>query len=82
MQAWDKANAFNQEFACHFLPAEIFTPVTSDSLKHKSIVTISPYKAKRVYFDNKHKIINFLFFTYSSTTFIPHPMVKFFFSFN
>ena len=28
-----------------------------------------PYKAKRVYFDKKLKIINFLFFTQSSTTF-------------
>ena len=35
----------------------------------KNMTIILPYKAKRVYLDKKLKIINFLFFTYSSTTF-------------
>ena len=35
----DTAKAFNQEFASNFLPAEVFTPVTSDSLEHKFNVT-------------------------------------------
>ena len=35
----------------------------------KLIQNILPYKAKRVYFDKKLKIINFLCLTYSSTTF-------------